>query len=110
MVLSGIDLDFDFDNPEEEKGFDENGEREVVNQPLRGDKSNKCNQCDYATSRSGDLRKHLKTHRREKQNKCNLCDFASSRAEHLRTHMKNTLEKSKTNATSVTMHLLRQAL
>ena len=30
-----------------------------------GEKSNKCNQCDYATSKAGYLRKHFKTHRRE---------------------------------------------
>ena len=35
-----------------------------------GEKSNKCNQCNYASSMEGDLRKHLKTHRREKSQKC----------------------------------------
>ena len=51
-------------------------------------KPNKCNQCDYASSRAGDLRTHLKTHSGEKSNKCDQCDFASSRAGHLRTHLK----------------------
>ena len=32
-------------------------------------KSNKCNQCDYASSRSGHLRTHLKMHSGEKLNK-----------------------------------------
>ena len=31
-----------------------------------GEKSNKCIQCDYVSSRAGDLRKHLKTHSGEK--------------------------------------------
>ena len=31
-------------------------------------KSNKCNQCDYASSQTADLRKHLKTHSGEKSN------------------------------------------
>ena len=44
-----------------------------------GDKSNKCNQCNYASLQAGDLRKHLKTHSGEKSNKCN----ASNLKEHL---------------------------
>ena len=43
-------------------------------------KSNKCNQCDYASSHTGDLRRHLKTHSGEKSNECNQCDFASTLA------------------------------
>ena len=31
-----------------------------------GEKSNKCNQCDYASSQAGNLRAHLKTHSGEK--------------------------------------------
>ena len=31
-------------------------------------KSNKCNQCDFASSQAGDLRRHLKTHGGEKSN------------------------------------------
>ena len=51
-------------------------------------KSNKCNQCGYASSQTGDLRKHLKTHSGKKPNKCNQCDYASSQAGHLRRHLK----------------------
>ena len=47
-----------------------------------GEKPNKCNQCDYASSRADHLRTHLKTH------KCNRCNFASSRADMLRRHVK----------------------
>ena len=35
-----------------------------------GEKSNKCNQCDYASSRADSLRAHLKTHSGKKSNKC----------------------------------------
>ena len=56
-------------------------------------KAKKCNQCDYATSREGDLRKHLKTHSGEKPNKCNHCDYASSRAGDLRRHLTMHNEK-----------------
>ena len=46
-----------------------------VEVPLRntnngGDKSNKCNQCDFASIQAGNLRRHLKTHSGEKTNKC----------------------------------------
>ena len=63
----------------------------VVNVALpteNADISNKCNQCDYASSDAGNLRRHLKTHSGEKSNKCNQCDYASSRADKLRTHLK----------------------
>ena len=36
-------------------------------------KSNKCNQCDYASSHAGHLKTRLKTHSGEKSNKCNQC-------------------------------------
>ena len=38
-------------------------------------KPNKCNQSNYALFNAGDLRKHLKTHCGEKSNKCNRCDY-----------------------------------
>ena len=58
-----------------------------VDVPLRNtnnerDKSNKCNQCDYASSSPGNLRRHLKTHSGEKS----------------------------TNATNVIMHPLKQEI
>ena len=51
-----------------------------------GEKSNKCNQCDYASSQTGHLITHMKTHRGEKLNKCNQCEYASSQASNLRQH------------------------
>ena len=53
-----------------------------------GEKSNKCNQCDYACSDPSALRTHLKTHTGEKPNKCNRCDYASSQTGHLRSNLK----------------------
>ena len=53
-----------------------------------GEKSNKCNKCDYASCHASDLKTHWKTHSGEKSNKCNQCDYASSQASHLRTHLK----------------------
>ena len=84
-----------------------NQSTDPVNLKITKVKSNKCSHCDYASSRTGNLRTHMKTHTGEKSNKCSLCDYASSRAGDLRTHIKNTLEKSPTNATCVTMHHLR---
>ena len=42
-----------------------------------GEKSNKCNQCDFDLSQTGDLNKHLKIHNGKMSNKCNQCDFAA---------------------------------
>ena len=53
-----------------------------------GEKSNKCNQCDYACSQASNLRTHLKTHSGEKSNKCSQCDYSSSQASNLRRHLK----------------------
>ena len=52
-----------------------------------GRKSNKCDQCDFASALAGNLKAHLKTHRGGKPNKCNHCDFASARAGNFRTHL-----------------------
>ena len=51
-----------------------------------GEKLNKCNQCDYASSRADVLRTLLKAHNGEKSNKCNQCDFAPSLMTRLKTH------------------------
>ena len=75
-----------------------------------GEKTNKCNQCDFASSYAGALRTHLKTHSGEKSNKCNQCDYTSSQTSNLRTHFKMHSGKSQTNATNVTMPLLIQAI
>ena len=47
-----------------------------------------CNQCEFSSSQTGDLGRHLKVHSGEKSNKCNQCDFASSYASALRRHLK----------------------
>ena len=60
----------------------------TINIIISGEKWNKCNQCDFASSRAGHLGRHMKSHNGDKSNKCNQCDFASSRAGHLRTHLK----------------------
>ena len=61
-----------------------------------GEKPNKCNHCHYASSEAGDLRKHLKIHSGEKSNKCNQCEYASSQAGNLRRHLnKHSGQKSK---------------
>ena len=64
-----------------------------------GEKWNKCNQCDNASFRAGDLRIHLITHSGEKLNECNQCDNAFSHAGYLRTHliMDNGEKSSKCN-------------
>ena len=51
---------------------------------------NKCNECNFASSRAGDLRRHLKTHSGEKPNKCHQCDYASLRVSGLKRHLKTS--------------------
>ena len=68
-----------------------------------GEKSSKCNQCDFASSQASNLRTHLKTHSGEKSNKCNLCDFASVRAGNLRTHLK--VHSANANAADVILKI-----
>ena len=89
-------------------------------------KSKKCNHCDYASSRTGHLKRHLKTHNTCNQrnptsyqannlfesNKCSQCEHSSYNSGYLRTHLKTHYSKSnKCNhcdyASSHTSHLKR---
>ena len=64
------------------------GEKFLEKKTDKTETPNKCNQCDYASSRAGQFRRHLITHGGEKSYKCNQCYFASSYASALRTHLK----------------------
>ena len=55
---------------------------------LMREKTNKCHQCDFATDRPSDLKRHVKAHSGEKSYKCEQCDFASVWAAALRAHLK----------------------
>ena len=72
----------------------------IHNRTQSGDKSPKCNQCDYASNYAGNLRAHLKTHSGEKAYKCDQCGYTSYHAGKLRTHLKHTVGKRPTNATN----------
>ena len=75
-------------NLENDNSLQKNFSERIVNEHRVREKSNKCNQCDYASSNMGHLRTHVKTHNGEKSNKCNHCDFACSQAGSLRRHVK----------------------
>ena len=95
-------------------------------------KSHQCNHCDFASSHTGHLRRHLKTHSAKshtnatnacacadpsslsqhaywkRSNKCNQCDCASYKQAVRGDMWKHTVEKNQTNATSVIMHHLTE--
>ena len=60
----------------------------LVKKTYNAIKSNKCNQCDFASIQAGDLRRHLIIHSGEKSHNCNQCDFACSDPSTLREHLK----------------------
>ena len=53
------------------------------------DMRNKCNLCDFASDKAGNLRSHLITHSGDKSYKCNQCDYASVSAVNLKAHLKS---------------------
>ena len=76
---------------------------------ITGEKSNKCNQCDYASSRADSLRSHLKKNIGEKSNKWNLCGYATVYVSNLRDHLKiHNGEKS--NKCNQCEHIVRRPL
>ena len=58
----------------------------IDNQIKKQPNGEKCNHCVF--SGAGNLRAHLKIHSGEKSNKCNQCDYASSQAGSLRKHLR----------------------
>ena len=81
------------------KGDLDNVKREKNN----GEKSNKCNQCEFASAQAGSLNRHLKTHSGEKSNKCNQSDFASLQPGPLKRHLK-THSGEKAKPVSIYIH------
>ena len=57
-----------------------------------GEKPNKYNLCEYTSFDASALRIHLSAHNkgREKSNKCNQRNYASSYTSSLKNHMKKT--------------------
>ena len=57
--------------------------------------SNRCSQCDYASSQASNLRRHTRIHTGVKSNICNQCDNAFSCAQALTKHIKEDLSCNK---------------
>ncbi|XP_066263265.1 zinc finger protein 845-like [Branchiostoma lanceolatum] len=63
-------------------------QRERVRTKPTGDgKSYKCDQCDYATARTHDLKSHMSKHTGEKPYKCEVCCYVTSRLFDLKKHI-----------------------
>ena len=73
-----------------------------------GEKSHKCNQCEFETLGASNLRTHMKTHGGEKPNKCNECDYTTLHKSSLKIHFQKHSGKIPTNAASVTLPPLGQ--
>ena len=88
LVCQMIMMYLNFEN----HNVDENNVRikppKIVRKKDQDKRSNKCNQCDFASSYASNLRAHLKRHSGKKSNKCNQCNFESSQVSNLRTHLK----------------------
>ena len=54
-----------------------------------GEKSNKCDQCEFTSFQTDNLWRHLKKAQLKKSNKCNQYNFVSIQANNLRRHFKN---------------------
>ena len=97
---------------------------QFIHKPTK--KSNQCNHCDYSSPHAGKLRTHLKTYSGEKFSQMQPVYFEDTfegaqwrkikqvhQCMHLpmkalwRHILKDTLEKSQTNPTSLTLHPLR---
>ena len=82
----------------------------------RGEKLNKCNQCDYASVCDmfsslthlfwlcHVLKEHLEINSGEKPNKCNQCNYASASVNSLKIHLRTYGRENQTNTGYVSLH------
>ena len=61
----------------------------VHNVTHSGEKPYKCGQCEYTTSLLTSTRMHMKIHSGEKMHKCNQCEYASYHTGSLKLHLRN---------------------
>ena len=66
----------------------------------------RCEYCSYTSSYKGNLQQHLKIHLGEKSYKCNQCDYAAFRNEHLKRHLRSTVERGMNVNTVVSRALI----
>ena len=77
-----------------------------------GERANKCSQCDFASTRTSHMRRHLKTHIRKSQiNARNMTFHPFIQTQDMQVSFENTQwVKAKTNANNVITHLLNHAI
>ena len=71
-------------------------------------KSNKCNQCDYASSNRDQLRNNLKAHNGERLNKCNQCNFVFSQTSTFENRLWKTKHRKNCECCPVSLFIVRQ--
>ena len=73
------------------------------------EKPNKSSQCNFSNSQTGNLMRHIKSHRSKKTNKCSKCYFITSLTGNLKAHLKTHCGE-KSNVTSVTLYSLSNVI
>ncbi|GIZ00052.1 hypothetical protein CEXT_88281 [Caerostris extrusa] len=65
-------------------------------------KSHQCSSCGYTSTRSADIKMHIRIHTGEKPFQCTICAKSFIQKGHLNNHMRTTLENVPSTVPNVT--------